>query len=596
MDDLRLRRCPATEMMLLCAVAASLFFCGVLAGETFVYYDWEVSYLTVSPLGVPQTVIAVNGSFPGPLMNITTNWNVVVNVLNSLDEPLLLTWRNSWQDGVLGTNCPIPPGWNWTYEFQAKDQIGSFFYFPSLFLQRTSGGFGGITVNNREVIPVPFGKPDGEFEVFIGDWYIKNHTELRKMLDEGKELGVPDGILINGKGPYRYNTTLVPDNIKYETLNVQPGKVYRIRVHNVGTSTSLNFRVQNHSLLLIETEGTYTTQQNMSDIDIHVGQSYSFLLSANQDASNDYYIVASPRFVNESTDQKWSTVNGVAILKYDGSKGVLSDKLPDGPNDLYYKEYSINQAKSIKMNTSAGAARPNPQGSFKYGTINITKTYIIKSKNNVLINGKKRATLNGISYKPPETPLRQADLFNLSRVYTMDFPSRPMDRKAEKIGASVINETYKGFIEIVLVNNDTGVQNFHLDGYSFFVVGMEYGEWTENSRNSYDKWSAVSRTTTQVFSGAWTAVLVSLDNVGIWNLRSENLDRWYLGQETYLRVSDPDGYNKTEMIMPSNALFCGLLKSKQKDQVHVKSGASYIRIGRVGLIVVLFLVGFIIIA
>lgn len=37
-------------------------------------------------------VIAINGKFPGPVVNVTTNWNVVVNVLNDLDEPLLITW------------------------------------------------------------------------------------------------------------------------------------------------------------------------------------------------------------------------------------------------------------------------------------------------------------------------------------------------------------------------------------------------------------------------------------------------------------------------------------------------------------------------
>lgn len=36
---------------------------------------------------------------------------------------------------------------------------------------------------------------------------------------------MPDGVLINGKGPYRYNTTLVPDGIEYETINVDPGIV-----------------------------------------------------------------------------------------------------------------------------------------------------------------------------------------------------------------------------------------------------------------------------------------------------------------------------------------------------------------------------------
>jgi len=86
--------------------------------------------------------------------------------------------KNCWQDGVLGTNCPIPSGWNWTYEFQVKDQIGSFFYFPSTGLQRAAGGFGGIVVNNRDVIAVPFGRPDGDITIFIGDWYNKNHTVI----------------------------------------------------------------------------------------------------------------------------------------------------------------------------------------------------------------------------------------------------------------------------------------------------------------------------------------------------------------------------------------------------------------------------------
>lgn len=83
--------------------------------------------------------------------------------------------KNSWQDGVLGTNCPIPARWNWTYQFQVKDQIGSFFYFPSINFQRAAGGYGGIIINNRPVIAVPFGKPDGDVTLFISDWFTKSH-------------------------------------------------------------------------------------------------------------------------------------------------------------------------------------------------------------------------------------------------------------------------------------------------------------------------------------------------------------------------------------------------------------------------------------
>lgn len=69
----------------------------------------------------------------------------------------------------------------------------------------------------------------------------------------------------------------------------------------------------------------------------------------------------------------------------------------------------------------------------------------------------------------------------------------------------------------------------------------------------------------QVFAGGWTAVYASLDNVGVWNLRSDNLDLWYLGQETYMRIVNPeDTSNKTELPVPDNALYCGALSSKQK--------------------------------
>lgn len=66
------------------------------------------------------------------------------------------------------------PGKNWTYVFQIKDQIGSFFYFPSINFHKAGGGFGPIRVNNREVIKVPFSKPEAEFDLLIGDWYQRD--------------------------------------------------------------------------------------------------------------------------------------------------------------------------------------------------------------------------------------------------------------------------------------------------------------------------------------------------------------------------------------------------------------------------------------
>ncbi|GMP90192.1 hypothetical protein CsSME_00041433 [Camellia sinensis var. sinensis] len=158
-----------------------------------------------------------------------------------------------------------------------------------------------------------------------------------------------------------------------------------------------------------------------------------------------------------------------------------------------------------------------------------------------------------------------AQQFDIPGVYKLDFPNTPMNRPA-KVDASIINGTYKGFIEIILQNNDTSVQSYHMDGYAFFVVGMDYGVWTGNSRSTYNKWDGVARSTTQVFPGAWTAILVYLDNAGIWNLRAENLNTWYLGQEVYVSVVNPEITEKTELPLPDNTIYCGVLSALQKDQ------------------------------
>lgn len=55
-------------------------------------------------LNLLDQVIAINGLFPGPLINTTTNDFVHVNVFNNMDEPLLFTWyanKQFWIDHML---------------------------------------------------------------------------------------------------------------------------------------------------------------------------------------------------------------------------------------------------------------------------------------------------------------------------------------------------------------------------------------------------------------------------------------------------------------------------------------------------------------
>ncbi|XLR47762.1 hypothetical protein S83_032422, partial [Arachis hypogaea] len=68
---------------------------------------------------------------------------------------------------------------------------------------------------------------------------------LRRLLDFDKKLPSPDALLINRQ---RDSAVFIG----------QAGKTYKFRVSNVRLTTSINFRIQGHSLKLIEVEGAHT--------------------------------------------------------------------------------------------------------------------------------------------------------------------------------------------------------------------------------------------------------------------------------------------------------------------------------------------------
>ncbi|XP_058208122.1 monocopper oxidase-like protein SKU5 [Rhododendron vialii] len=522
-----------------------------------IFLNWHVMIdMNIRPVSVDQPVITINGMFPGPLINATTNDNVHVNVFNDMDEPLLLTWNgiqqrlNSWQDGVSGTNCPIMPGKNWTYVFQIKDQIGSFFYFPSINFHKAGGGFGPIRVNNREVIKVPFSKPEAEFDLLIGDWYQRDFKDVRSQLNTTFWAydGPPDGMLMNGRGPYKN-----PSTKAHESFTVTQGKTYRFRISNVGTTWSINFRIQNHQMVVVETEGSYTNKITIESLDVHVGQSYSVLVTADQNAA-DYYMVASPKMFNAGDDDR--TFKAIGVLHYDDSTTPPNGPLPKGP-DPFDMAFSVHQAKSIRWNLTAGAARPNPQGTFNVSNVKPSQTFILQGST-AQINGALRYTVNNVSYLTPATPLKLADYSpNGSGVYQIDeFPvnfSNPVGVN----GTFVVTGIHREWLEIVFRNGLDVMDSWHLDGFGFYVVGFRDGEWRPKLRSIYNLYDPVVRSTVQVYPGGWTAVYVYLDNPGMWNLRSQHLKNWYLGQEIYVRVYDADPDPTKERPPPHNILFCG---------------------------------------
>ena len=75
---------------------------------------------------------------------------------------------------------------------------------------------------------------------------------------------------------------------------------------------------------------------------------------------------------------------------------------------------------------------------------------------------------------------------------------------------------------------------------------------------------AVSRHTIQVFPKSWAAILVTFDNAGMWNLRSEVTENKYLGQQMYVSVLSEARSLRDEYNIPDTALLCGIVKHLPK--------------------------------
>lgn len=89
---------------------------------------------------------------------------------------------------------------------------------------------------------------------------------------------------------------------------------------------------------LVEVEGSHTVQNYYSSLDVHLGQSYAVLVTANQ-PPKDYYVVVSSRFTSK-------VLTNTAVLHYRNSFTKVSGYVPGGPTTQI--DSSINQARTIR--------------------------------------------------------------------------------------------------------------------------------------------------------------------------------------------------------------------------------------------------------
>lgn len=91
-----------------------------------VTYDFDVGWVTANPDGqIDRPVIGINGQWPIPRIEAEVGDRIIVNVVNSLGNQstslhfhgLFMTNATHMDGPIQVSQCPIPPGSNFTYNF-----------------------------------------------------------------------------------------------------------------------------------------------------------------------------------------------------------------------------------------------------------------------------------------------------------------------------------------------------------------------------------------------------------------------------------------------------------------------------------------------
>ncbi|KAI0140074.1 putative multicopper oxidase [Hypoxylon sp. NC0597] len=309
-------------------------------------YVFNVSQALAAPDGFSKPMVLVNGQSPGPLIEANVGDTIRVRVNNHMaNSSTSIHWHgidqrgSTWMDGVAGiSQCGIPPGKSFTYEFRIDNQRGTFWWHAHTLIQYSDGAYGAIVIRDPdEMVP----KTDDEKLVFVSDVY---HTYGSIILNsylnptskwDPSESGVEplaDNVLLNGQNTYDcsvISTTYPPSSTnrpnctggQLYTTKVRQGHSVRLRLINASSFFSYWFSVDNHTLSIVELDGVEIEPITARGVYLNLGQRASVILTADQ-TPGSYYVRAS---IPKTCFLPYATYTSAGLQNAEyGVKGILT--------------------------------------------------------------------------------------------------------------------------------------------------------------------------------------------------------------------------------------------------------------------------------
>ncbi|KDP42892.1 hypothetical protein JCGZ_23834 [Jatropha curcas] len=537
-------------------------------------YKWEVEYMFGSPDGVENVVMGINGQFPGPTIRAKAGETIHVELTNKLHtEGVVIHWHGirqlgtPWADGTASiSQCVINPGEKFTYRFTV-DRPGTYFYHGHYGMQRSAGLYGSLIVDVAEGEKEPF-HYDDELNLLLSDWWHQSvhHQEVGLSSKPFRWIGESQSLLINGRG--QYNCSLAAHYSKNPTVNgcnlkggeqwapdilkVLPNKIYRLRIASTTALASLNLAIGDHKMLVVEADGNYVEPFETADLDIYSGESYSVLISTNQNPKKNYWVSVGVRAREPKTPQ------GLTILNYLPNS---VENLPDSPPPVtpQWNDYAHSKAFSNKILATMGSPKP-PK--------NFSRRIILLNTQNK-INGFTKWSINNVSLSLPATPYLGSMKYGLLHAFDQTNPPenypaqydvmKPPANPNTTLGNGVYKFDYQTTVDVILQNanalsdNVSEIHPWHLHGHDFWLLGYGEGKFTPKDEEKFNLKNPPLRNTAVIFPYGWTALRFVADNPGVWAFHCHIEPHLHMG----MGVVFAEGIEHIGEV-PHEALACGL--------------------------------------
>ncbi|KAF9941682.1 hypothetical protein BGZ75_002844 [Mortierella antarctica] len=507
------------------------------------YYEWTVSQQTIAPDGLERPMLLVNGMFPGPLVEANTGDRIVVKVTNNMVNGTAIHWHGmfqngtNWMDGTAGvTQCAIPPGQSFTYNFTVPNQWGTYWWHAHAASQYIDGIVGPLIIHSPDEPHLD--KYQEDIIMFVSDYY---HTSSGPLVSwylspesEGTE-PVPDNGLINGRNSFNCDVesqALFPTGNKcvsgapMSVFDFRPGTTYRVRIINSGSFADFQFSIDNHTMTVIEADGVDMQPVDVQRLPIHVAQRYSVLVLANQIVGN-YWVRATMNTNCFNTDNPALDEHIKAIIRYEGAPSTQEANSVD---------WSVSGWSSVCLDLTLDMLKPYFAKAAPAADVQIHLATSFQTINQQHVN---LGYINGTSWTPL---MNDATLFQSHRGISAYDASQLVIR---------INST--SVVELVLNNYDEGSHPFHLHGHNFYVLGWGEGNYIPG-RSPLELTNPLRRDTVTVPAYGYTVLRFVSDNPGLWTLHC-HID-WHMAAGLLMQFEVQPEVIKTFQIPPEMEAMC----------------------------------------